>query len=292
MKQVKSILCPLDLSEASIKAYKFGKYLADQMDATLWILHVVPESPEFYSTMFPELADLVGGIHSELEEKIDRIIDVEASNVKRVVLSGKPAEEILKFQEHKATDMIVMGARGVSQIERLLLGSTADRVLRRATCPVLIVHGQFHTPKIRRILVPTDFGEFSAHALGQAIDLARHMQAEIDLFHVMEVHTYDSRKISEFLEGAEGKKVEDELRNSMTIPEGGEDVVIHKVIQRGFDPASEILNYAAEESVDLIAMATHGRRGISRLILGSVTEKVIHYSPCSVLTIRHPKYSD
>lgn len=292
MDSIKNIICPIDLSESSKKAYRAAKYLSDTMGAELWILHVLPEATDFYSSLYPDLSDLMGGIQEHIEDKIDAVIDTKDPLIHRVVLSGKPCEEIIKFQEHKNADLIVMGAKGISAIESILLGNTADRVLRNAKCPVVITHGDFKTYSIHKILVPTDLSEFSEYALERVLDVARATSAEIDLLHVLDVHTYDSNKVEDFMKSDKGEILQKKVRDAMKMPGGAEDVTINKVLVRGFEISAEIANYASENKVDMIVMASHGRRGIQKLLLGSVTDKVIRIAPCPVMAVKHPKLSD
>ncbi len=288
--ELRNIVCPLDLSESSKKAYRVAKYLSDVTGAELWILHVLPEATDFYSSLYPDLADLMGGIQEHIEEKIDAVIDTKDPLIHRVVLSGKPCEEIVKFQEHKDADLIVMGAKGISAIEAILLGNTANRVVRDAKCPVLIVRGDVTDYKLRKILVPTDLSEYSEYALQQAVLLAEKSGAEIELLHVLDVHTYDARKVEEFLKSEKGQALQQKVQDAMKIPGDSRGVPIHKVIVRGFETSSEIATYARENEIDLIVMASHGRRGFSKWLLGSVTDKVIRIAPCPVMSVKHPKF--
>jgi nucleotide-binding universal stress UspA family protein len=287
--EIKNIICPLDLSESSQKAYRVAKYLADTLKAELWVLHVVPEATDFYSSLYPDLADLMGGIQEHIEEKIDAVIDTKDPIIHRVVLSGKPCEEIIKFQEHKDADLIVMGAKGVSSIEAILLGNTANRVLRDAKCPVIITRGEISDYRIKKILVPTDLSECSDYALEKAVELAEKSGAEIELLHVLDVHTYDAKKVDEFMKSEKGKALQQKVEDAMKMPANSRGVTINKVVVRGFEPPSEIAAYAGENDVDLIVMASHGRRGLTKWLLGSVTDKVIRIAPCPVMAVKHPK---
>ncbi len=286
--EIKNIVCPLDLSDASKKAYRVAKYLSDTLGAELWVLHVIPEAPDFYSSLYPDLADLMGGIQEHIEEKIDAVIDTKDPLIHRVVLSGKPCEEIIKFQEHKDADLIVMGAKGISAIEAILLGNTASRVLRDAKCPVIITRGEISEYKVKKILVPTDLSEFSDYTLQQAVDVAVKTGAEIDLLHVLDVHTYDAQKVDAFMKSEKGELLQKKVKEAMKMPAESGGVTINKVVVRGFEPSSEIASYAAENKVDLIVMASHGRRGLTKWLLGSVTDKVIRIAPCPVMAVKHP----
>jgi len=290
MKDVKNILCPLDLSEHSVHAYRFARYLANKLVANLWILHVVPESPEYYLSMFPELSDIVGGVSEWVEDRIAEMVDLEAENVRKVVLSGRPVDEILKFREHRNIDLIVMGARGLSPLESLLLGSTTDRIIRQAPCPVTVVRTCPEHPRVEHIVVPTDLSEYSDHAAEEAIYFAANLGADIHLLHIVEVYTYEPRKMETRLSEEKLHEMQEKIRSLMSIPGDTKGVSVEKVLIRGYDAAYEISHYVRD--TDLIVMATHGRKAISKLLMGSVTDKVLRSAPCPVMTVRHPRHME
>jgi len=151
--------------------------------------------------------------------------------------------------------------------------------------------------KIEKILVPTDFSEFSTYALNYAIAFAQNFKARIILIHVTSERDMDAiRQVSPYLEPG---KLEDLLRERESedrkqlaafIPpemkKGLEVETIHKV---GI-PFVEIIKTAKEREVDVIVIATHGRSGLSHILFGSVAEKVVRRAPCPVLSIRHPEH--
>lgn len=142
----------------------------------------------------------------------------------------------------------------------------------------------------RKILAPTDFSEPSYIALDAAVELADHFDAELHLLHVvpplhvvpvpvnveiplyeMELREAAERSMREVVE----QRVPTRLRTFSSVVWG--------------EPAEEILAYQQEKEVDLIVIATHGRRGWQRFVFGSVTEKVVRLASCPVLTIRAPE---
>lgn len=144
---------------------------------------------------------------------------------------------------------------------------------------------------IKRILVPTDFSEISAQAFPYAEDIARQFDAEIHLVHVLEknppillIRSFDMTTESAI------QKIEDDARNLLNEWKSkfSNDIKVNAVILRGND-FEEIVDYANNNQIDLIVIATHGRTGLLHTLIGSVAEKVIRYSKIPVLVITATK---
>lgn len=148
--------------------------------------------------------------------------------------------------------------------------------------------------KIARILCPVDYSEFSDCGLAYALHLAERFGAELMLLHVVEVPyvpAYGLVNGTELvlpvgdLERGAGEYM-DELVERCS----GQCARVQGEIRTGF-PLSEIIAYTREIDADLIVMGTHGRTGLSHVLIGSVAEKVVRKAPCPVLTVKHPKHS-
>lgn len=145
--------------------------------------------------------------------------------------------------------------------------------------------------RIRKILYPTDFSEASREALSHALFLAEQHEAELHLLHAIVLHADDPHSASHhFPAGSEiFRKLYDIAGSALAALSAAHSdraVRLKEVQRRGFNAADVILEYAAEEEIDLVVMGTHGRRGPRRLLLGSVTEEVVRRAPCAVLTLR------
>jgi nucleotide-binding universal stress UspA family protein len=162
-------------------------------------------------------------------------------------------------------------------------------VLERSRIPVLAVKGKGgrSLPRIRKILVPFDVSERFDSALKYAISLGKAFDAIVSLVYVLELISYPYEfplGILNEMRSAYDKELEERIAELS--PQEGDGVKIkHKVIE-SINPYLGIIGYAESEKVDLIVMNTHGRRGIKRLILGSVAEKVIQEAPCSILALK------
>lgn len=140
---------------------------------------------------------------------------------------------------------------------------------------------------INRILVPTDFSEDSRLALENALDLAREHNAEVHVLHVIELPmfpAYPGLSMSDArprLHDEHAQMALDKLLEKVDYPP------LKGCIEIGHAP-TRIVEYASEHDIDMIVIATHGRRGLAHLLMGSTTERVIRVTHCPVLVIRHP----
>jgi universal stress protein A len=137
---------------------------------------------------------------------------------------------------------------------------------------------------IRHILAPTDFSEHSTQAITYAFELAQKVGAKLSLLHVIEVPVY-AIEVSLPLEDLE-QDARRELARLLPEAETAH-MAVTRLVEMGV-PYQKILEMAAAEQVDMIVMATHGRTGLSHLVMGSVAERVVRTAPCPVLTIRPP----
>ncbi len=145
--------------------------------------------------------------------------------------------------------------------------------------------------EIKRIVCPVDFSEFSATAFEYAHSLARHYNAKLFIQHVAEPFIsisprYVSQPVIDQVYAQQVADAEENIRE-MTKRRSLNDVEHEVILERGA-AADSILEFAAAEKMDLIAMGTHGKRGLDRLVLGSVTERVLRKAPCPVLVVPRP----
>lgn len=148
--------------------------------------------------------------------------------------------------------------------------------------------------RINKILFPTDFYRCAGQALDQALFLARKYGAELHMLHAIVLHREDPHDpVNQFPDiDALHARLEELSRAEMTAAleaRQGVEVPIKQVHRRGISPADVIVDYAAENEIDLIVMGTHGRRGLGELFLGSVAQEVVRFAKCAVLTIRESK---
>jgi nucleotide-binding universal stress UspA family protein len=304
MGEIKKIIWATDDSKESGEALNYARFLAQKFDSEIIGVHVI-EMPEkllyeYFSDPESELHKWMVKTEEYHKGKLALIADEltkQGLNFQGMVLEGEPNKEIVAFARREKADLIVMGKRGLGLIDRILIGSTTLRVLRGSGVPVLAVKKRDEgAVDICNILVPLDISEKVGSALGYAIDLAERTNASISVVYVFRLDTYAYayeeippsmlEDLTTLSSNRLTKRVE-EVRFKYGIRnEKVTRLEIKTEVIQGASPSVAIVDYASSKNTDLIVINTHGRKGIKRLILGSVTEKVIQESPCSVLALK------
>ena len=287
MLSIKRILFPTDFSEGARRAFPQAAFLAHVHDAELCILSIAGRHLYGYRDMVDA--------HPMSTETIDEMIESlpftsDDLSIEQVQLEGAIIHErITEFAEERDTDLIVMGTHGRTGVNRMLMGSVAEDVVRSANCPVLTVRGtktETAPSRMSRILVPVDFSEGSTLAVAHARELALTYGARMDLLHVVEEVIYPSTYGIEPVELPTGEVVEN-VENALAELAREEIGIEHVVVEAriGYAPAT-IRDYAAEHEIDLIVIATHGRSGLDRLLMGSVTENIVRRAEQPVFVVK------
>ncbi len=292
----RNILVPTDFSGAARQALQLAVRLAPP-DCTVHVMHVItPTESDPYSPvrLRPE-----GQARRRLPEEVtDELLQQLVQDVAtdQVVVarawrrSSDVIGSILDYADTVEAELIVLGTHGRRGLQHFLLGCVAEAIVRRASVPVLTVREHARVPEaIRHILVPTDFSDDARMALREAARWAAHFQARLTLLHVLApavipVSVTEMAAVYEVMPGLQERLQEELTRWIETeVPEA---VVSDIRIEEG--PVDlTILEQARQDQADLIVMATHGRSGVARWLLGSVTERVLRQAPCPVLTLRH-----
>lgn len=293
MIQIRKILFPTDYSKCSDEAFVRALWLAEWYGAELHILHVLlplESDPHNLSHSLPPL--------KAVQEQVDRLpgarkaeeapyagVSIIADTVRGVSASST----ILEYASDHDIDVIVMGTHGRRGLNRLMMGSVAEDVVRMAPCAVMTVREPARTLTPAHILVPVDFSRHSVEALSAARSLAVNLNATIRILHVIEEVIHPSfyvtgqTSLSAWFPELEATALK-EMRK-LTARAEGPDVPIEYHIKEG-RAAMEIVSFAKRQDTQLIVMASHGLTGLEHLLLGSVTERVIRLAPCPVLTLK------
>jgi nucleotide-binding universal stress UspA family protein len=210
----------------------------------------------------------------------DQPLDVEY-----LTKEGDAAEEILRAAEDIGSDLVVLGTHGRTGLRRLVAGSIAEAVLRKARCPVLALRAQA-VPRgeepTRVILHPTDFSNAAEASLKVARLLARDHGARLILLHVAPIPVVLEGGMVEVDPGV-GLDSLDAIRARIDGPDLKQPVEVR--VERG-SAAFEILRVAEEVGAGLVVMGTHGRSGVGRLLMGSEAESVLRHARCPVLVVK------
>jgi len=323
------ILVPLDGSTLSHQALPYAVRVARCFGSELVLAHVTPQpaapalTPEDVAQEMGErprtagmpfqpspadrafLADPMrpanAGIVAEVERASDEVdalqrqLAEQGLRVRTVVRGGAAAETLLDITREESIGLIVMATHGRGGLGRFLLGSVADRVVRHADTPVMLVRAaavhQEH-PEFKRIVVPLDGSHTAAAVLPAVRELARCNAAEIVLLRVVQGEPAAPVITAlPVLEPAPNTPAEHEATDyvgSVGKTAEGWGVPVRTLVQVG-DPASMILDTAKDLYADLIAMSTHGVGGLRRFFLGSVAERVVRHAEAPVLLFRSPE---
>ncbi|MFO8098562.1 MAG: universal stress protein [Salinibacter sp.] len=286
MLTIRRILFPTDFSDGAARAFPQAVDLADRHDAELHIVHVADPQDEEDTTL-PVSRDV---LQDWLAESLENSPALEGlSIVQEQVESDVPPERLVAYAEDMNIDLVVMGTHGRRGVRRMLMGSVTEEVVRKAPCPVLTVRTDTEgapAQSIRRILVPVDFSDASEVAVDHAAEIASAYGAELTLLHVVEEVIYPSAYgvespdvSSSGIVGRAEATLEEMARENI----GDEPVQVAAGI--GYAPLT-ILDYAKRNEMDLIVLATHGRTGFDRILLGSVAERVMRQAPTPVFLVK------
>jgi nucleotide-binding universal stress UspA family protein len=311
MITINRILCPVDFSAFSQHALQHGVRLARWFDSTLTVLYVYPPpaappsvvfgglpgplplEPYAALTVSPEL------VHDDAVAHLTKFVatvDTGGVQLRITARTGTPAAGILDEAAASHSDLIVLGTHGHGGFDRWILGSVAEKILRKAPCPVLTIPPAAAEPDgaalhtFTRILCPVDFSDSSLTALEYAMTLAKEADADLLLMHVIE-GVADLRhwqqpinpSILEYLRLSEQNALE-RLRTLIPV-DARAWCRPHEVLVAG-KPYEEILRVAREQDAHLIVMGVHGRNPIDLLFFGSTTNHVVRGAACPVLTLK------
>lgn len=295
---IERLLYPTDFSECSEQALSHALFLARAFNAELHVLHVVPIAPAY------PMAGVAAEDSEDRDEMLDRIrqmvrdheLDDASLDVTVAVERGEGiGESILGYASDHDVDLIALGTHGRRGVRRLFLGSEAEEVMRGADCPVLAVRQRSDaTPatQVDRIVVPVDLSTHSRAALVHAAALAREYDAGLHLLHVVE--PMPDYNLSGTLHAADPPSVpavhsiEDDVQDAIDSLLTNVDVDTARVqvaIEHG-QPAPSIVDYATAHDADLLVLASHGRTGLQRFLMGSVAEKVMRSAPCPLFIVK------
>ncbi len=296
------ILVATDFSSSASRALEYALVLARSWAAELHVLHVL----EWHPGMDPDHPVNRMYLSERRKEADQQFIGIKeqagATNISfhAQTAVGVPSEQIEQVATALSVDIIVAGTHGRTGLAHVLLGSTAERIVRMASCPVLVVRAQPKETKpvapgqaetavtIRRVLALIDFSACSLDALEYATHFAKHAGASVTLMHLVEPVAYNldftlgdaSRRDKVYWEGRL------DVLHAILASNG---VTAGSVLRTG-RPIESVVSFLMEEPHDIVMMGTHGRRGIAHVLTGSVAEATLRFAPCPVLTVRKPPF--
>ncbi|CAI50810.1 UspA domain protein (plasmid) [Natronomonas pharaonis DSM 2160] len=291
-----TLLVPTDGSEPAVAAAQRAFELAVELDATVHILSVADSSIATGAGYSGDSTSIREQLRQTATDRATSLRDTASEyglDATAVVREGIPAQEIVAYADDHAVDAITIGTSGRGGVTRAIIGSVADKVVRTSPVPVVTVtpaaaRAETGVSGVDSMLVPTDGSDPATVAIEHALLVAAQLEATVHLLSVRNAgleaslsaataddaasHPQPREHIVEHLQTLAADAEANNLATTTAITDGS--------------PAREIIAYADENDVDMIAMGTHGRGGFERAVVGSVTDAVIRESSVPVFSVR------
>ncbi|MBX6365234.1 MAG: universal stress protein [Gemmatimonadetes bacterium] len=284
---IRSVLVASDLSLNSDTVLRAGAALAGRLGAALHVMHAWDLQPVPFGDAAPATFDgNLAAADAALAAQIERAVPAGITVASRKVVIFVAHRAIVEHAAHVGADLIVLGRHRATDAgpAAAFLGSTADKVVRSAPVPCLVVYEPLHLP-VRTVVAPVDFSEASRAALRQAVAWTHALHAADDPACLTVLHV-----ASRPPEGDErlARTLRDELGRD--IRRAGEqaasaDITCTIEIRWGKEVADEIVRYTEEVEGDLLILGTHGYGALRRALIGSVASAVTRRAPCPILLV-------
>ncbi len=294
MLNIRNILFPTDFSDCAERAFTHAAKIASLVDAKIHAFHTRIRQKDVY----PALNHLLDDLEADDPDVVaadEKTVDFPYADHDLVIQAdatdSSACNAILHYTQEHDIDLIVMGSHGRRGPRRLFLGSTAECVIRNATCPVLTLRSDaetLHDEKIDHILVPVDFSPYAEEALRYTNAFAKLLGARVTLVHAIEeavIPTVYGIEPMSFpsLEPLIDKSNAALMEMAAKFLDPSIDVSTETLIG---PPAPVIADFANNKKTDMIILASHGLTGIKRFLLGSVAESLNRLASCAILTVK------
>ena len=301
--QIKTILVPLDFSVASMQALDYAIPFAEQFHSAIHLLYVHEKDHEFFpnedaSRLLFESVEATTRLRQRLA-KVQHEHPLPFHAEDSHVQFGPAPRKTWELARKLDADLIVIASRGWCVLPRVLLGSTAERIVRHAPCPVLVVRRRTpefdastsestgYPAEIHSILVPVDFSALSIKAVDYAAAIAKAFDARLHLYHVNLSHDHlvMDRAVHDpaTLQRTQMAAARDQMQKVARM-KSLRGVACETTVRSGY-PIQEICGAIERAKADLVVTATHGLTGLKNVLIGRVAEHVIRYADCPVLVL-------
>ena len=292
-----NIVVPLDLSLESLRALDFAQPLAKRFGARVHLVHVYEGAHQFSTIATSPLLWSEGEGKRHLADEVELNFGTRPQREDCHLRVGKPPREIIAAAEELKADLIVMATHGRNGFRHLTLGSTTEKIIRSANCPVLIVRETSRGPVktaaegivLQKIVVPVDFSNCAREGARYASTFATAVGADLLLMHVVRPphHLGAKRK-------ARARNWSQQLENAILNAEDRLEALVNFLPLIGIsaetdlaigEPAEKLIAASAGADVDMIITSTHGDSSLRHALLGSVAEELAREASCPVLIV-------
>ena len=281
--EFKKILWATDFSKASLNSLDYALYFQKQFGSKIIALHVIPElPPTMYDDVFIDKTDLEFNflrIRKSVEKKIDALIKRKKINFEKIIIKeGTTYKVINEIATKEKAAAIFIGKKSHPLWEKLLIGSTTNRLIHHTNIPLYLVSKKRRNIEFSDILVPVDLEPVMDKEVKYAEVLARKFDSVVDVLHIMELYEYEFPfDVLSELVGKISKKLDTKLKDVKARSKYN--------IVKAISASEAIIEYARKNRSDMIVLATHSRTGISKFLFGSVSEKIVSSSVVPILLI-------
>jgi nucleotide-binding universal stress UspA family protein len=294
---VTHILVPIDFSPASGHALNYGLSLALQFRARLVLAHVVPSIGALNYTFPTDTFELEKKAFQDARLRLSELVPEayhQRLDFHSIVKTGDVRDELLATIKEEGINLVIMGTHGRRKVERFLLGSTTEAMLRRVPVPVLTVSprdsGNTADPPapipIRHVVYATDYSEAAKIGLHYAVDLSRTFGAQLTVLHVMDrIELWGSELVEHVpADIPRVREIAAEKIDELLAPERSAGMRIEAALREG-PPHREIVKFAEESGADVLVLNVQSKTTLERAMLGATAERVIRSAGLPVLSI-------
>lgn len=277
---MKKILIPTDFSECSDYATQAGISIAKITGAEIVFLHLtaVPidwkNLPADQEKLYPDIKQRINRINTNMQELIDQV-EKEQLKASMTVIYNQGYSRIINYIQENDVDFVIMGSQGAGALKEFFIGSTTQKIARLSPVPVLAVKKPFQGNEISNIILPSDFNEEILKPFMEVVKFSRIFNASIHLVFINTPFNF-----------TDTASIKHKMNNYALHAPG---VVESTSIYNSFEFEEGLKEYCSEiRKGDVIAMITHGRRGLHRMYTGSLTESTINHCDLPVLSLKIP----
>ena len=272
---MQKILVPCDFSEQSVNAFRLAIDFADQTNGEVHVLHVIEVPVMHDSLLMPTLsfeASLLKELGDNAENQFKKLLAAHPAQTPVVTKNvfGNTSLMILDYITDNHIELVVMGTQGASGLRELLIGSNAERIVRRSSCPVITVRGYEKLKNIRNIVFPNSLEEEQHDLVEHVKALQQFLKATLHIVWVNTPGNFKSDNITLV-------KLKDFAKRFAL-----KDYTLN--IFNETHEESGVINFAHMIKADMIAMGTHGRKGLNHIMSGSLAEDVVNHIDCPIWT--------
>ncbi|MEQ8904295.1 universal stress protein [Ekhidna sp.] len=276
---MKKILVPYDFSKVSEHALNFACQIAGKANSDIIILNVIEHpTADSFKTLGMQNVDpmeqlYIKKMYETVQAKLNDVaVAANYSNdhIYTKIQLGNPFNTIIDQVTEEKVSLMVVGTEGAEGLNEYFVGSNAEKIVRKATCPVITVQNKCEIEPIEKIVFASDFQNTDDNFIGQLLDLQRKFEAQLNIVKINTPASFTSTR-------HDTKQMEDFVKK-YKIENYTTDIYNYKNEEDG------IILYAEDISADMIALGTHQRKGVGHFLAGSIAEDVVNHSQFPVWT--------